>query len=46
MSDAATKPVAVDGAETFLGRAVVEELVSRRLPVRAITADPAAAEKV
>jgi NADH dehydrogenase len=33
------KPVAVDGAECFLGRAVVRALVKRGVPVRAIVAE-------
>ena len=38
MDDGAKKPIAVDGAETFLGLAIVRELMSRDVPVRAVTA--------
>lgn len=51
MSDAALGPVAVDGAEMFLGRAIVRALVRRGVPVRALVADgsptaPEGAEQV
>ncbi|MHC4250054.1 MAG: NAD(P)H-binding protein [Planctomycetota bacterium] len=42
MPDSNPKPVAVDGAEGFLGRAVARALVARGVPVRAIVADPGA----
>jgi len=40
LSEASQKPVAVDGAEGFLGRAVAEALVAEGVPVRAIVTDP------
>jgi len=40
LSEASQKPVAVDGAEGFLGRAVAEALVARGVSVRAIVAYP------
>jgi len=42
LSETSRKPVAVDGAEGFLGRAVAEALVARGIPVRGIVADPGA----
>ncbi|MHC5053754.1 MAG: SDR family oxidoreductase [Planctomycetota bacterium] len=42
MPDSDPKPVAVDGAEGFLGRAVARALLKRNVPVRAIVADPGA----
>jgi len=43
LSDAALGPVAVDGAELFLGRAIVKALIRRGVPVRALVADEAGA---
>jgi len=40
LSGASQKPVAVDGAEEFLGRAVAEALVAEGVTVRAIVTDP------
>ena len=42
MPDTTRRPVAVDGAEGFLGRAVARALVGQGVAVRAVVADPGA----
>jgi uncharacterized protein YbjT (DUF2867 family) len=42
LSETSQKPVAVDGADGFLGRAVAKALVARGIPVRWILAEPGA----
>ena len=42
MSETSRKPIAVDGADGFLGRAVAKALVARGIPVRGILTSPGA----
>ena len=42
LSESSQKPVAVDGVQGFLGRAVADALVARGVPVRGIAAGPGA----